>query len=212
MTWLESLTQWLREGNHLIGYILLAASSLIEHVLPPFPGDSVTVAGAILASTAGYSWSLVYVALNTGAMVGALIAYSFGRYVASHPSRPKFMQRPRVQSALTAVRDRFEQHGAIYLVLNRFIPAFRAVVFVGAGMARLPVPRVLFFGTLSACIWNAILLTVGYWVGDNWSKLEFLWRRYTAGVVAILLVLLGVWGFRKWRKAKTVVPEDSEPR
>jgi membrane protein DedA with SNARE-associated domain len=81
----------------------------------------------------------------------------------------------------------------MYLAVNRFLPALRAFFFVGAGLSRMRPGAVLLYGGLSALVWNALLLGVGYAVGNNWDALRDLAERYTvATLILVAVVVAGI--------------------
>jgi membrane-associated protein len=80
----------------------------------------------------------------------------------------------------------------MFLVVNRFLPALRAFFFVGAGMSRMNVGPVIVFGGISAALWNALLMGIGYAVGNNWDVLRDLAERYA--VATLILVVITVIG------------------
>jgi membrane-associated protein len=97
------------------------------------------------------------------------------------------------------VRRGYEQHGAMYLAVNRFLPALRAFFFVGAGLSRMSAGRVIVFGGISAALWNALLMVLGYAVGNNWEALRELAERYAAAtLVLIVLAVIAVAGRFLW--------------
>ena len=131
--------------------------------------------------------------MTLGALVGGLAAWGFGLWLANHEeSWPPFLRTPGATRALDAVRRGYEQHGAMYLVINRFLPALRAFFFVGAGMSRMNVGPVIVFGGISAALWNALLMGIGYAVGNNWDVLRDLAQRYA--VATLILVVITVIG------------------
>jgi membrane-associated protein len=91
--------------------------------------------------------------------------------------------------------QRFLRHGAVYILINRFLPGIRAFFFVVAGAARMSIWKVLLYAAISAVVWNAAILTVGYTVGTNWERLRSLFTSYTLVVWCLLgaLVLLGLF-------------------
>jgi membrane protein DedA with SNARE-associated domain len=86
-------------------------------------------------------------------------------------------------------------------VLNRFMPSFRAVVFVAAGASGTPLPRVLLLGGLSALAWNALLLGVGDAIGAKADKLEDWLSQYRLVAIVVtavvVLVLVARWALRR---------------
>lgn len=205
---MDELLAWLKEAEGPLAYIVLALASLIEYVLPPFPGDTVTLFGVFLAATSGYAIAWVYVALNAGALAGGMSAYALGRWIATRREQrtPRFLRGQQVRRAIDAVLARFERHGAAYLALNRFVPALRSVFFVAAGMARLPAWKVALFGTLSAAVWNALLLAAGWAAGASYERLAGWVRTYgyvALGAVALAVALAVV----RWRLRRRRAPE-----
>ncbi|MFW6085580.1 MAG: DedA family protein [Myxococcota bacterium] len=196
---LESLLDYLRQEGGPVAYLLLALAAGIEYVFPPFPGDTVVLFGAFLAVTAGFSPTGVYLVMTAGSIVGGMATYFLGRFFGDDRRRlPRWLRTKRARWALARIDEQFHRYGAVYLALNRFLPAMRAFFFVGAGLTRMPVGRVLLFGGLSAALWNALILSVAYVVGANWERLQELGRQYaTVAFVLVALVAAG-WVLRWW--------------
>jgi membrane protein DedA with SNARE-associated domain len=190
---LDEFLHTLEHGPHYWAYALVLAAAAIEYIFPPVPGDTVALFAVALAVRAQLSWVLVYLAMTLGAVLGGLAAWGFGLWLANQEeSWPSFLRTPGATRALDAVRRGYEQHGAMYLVVNRFLPALRAFFFVGAGMSRMNVGPVIVFGGISAALWNALLMGVGYAVGNNWDVLRDLAERYAVGT--LILVVIAVIG------------------
>jgi membrane protein DedA with SNARE-associated domain len=181
-TWIRTLGLW--------GYPVLGLAALIEYVAPPFPGDTVTVLGGAYAARGERSPGLVLLALMVGSVIGLSINYAVGRLVGARVDR---MPEGRVFFALThaqirKVQDVMQQKGVWLLAVNRFLPTFRAVLFIAAGASHLGYRRVLLLGTLSALAWNTALVVLGYTLGDNAERIQaFLltWRVAALGLVAV---------------------------
>lgn len=188
--WAREIMRWLEQGEGPLGYIVLALASMIEYVVPPFPGDTVALFGVFLAASAGWSAVIVYLALNAGAIAGGMIAYGFGRAIARPERRPRWLRGERSERAIATIEARYAKHGAAYLAVNRFVPALRAFFFVGAGIAGLRPGAVALWGGLSAALWNALLLALGWAVGANWEAMLAWVRAYSA--VATILVVVAI--------------------
>jgi membrane protein DedA with SNARE-associated domain len=200
---LESILSWLAATEGPLGYLVLFAAALIEYVVPPFPGDTIAVFGIFLATGAGYSAALVWGALNVGAVLGGLAAYAVGRSFADATRRPRWLRGPRAEKAIADVVQRYERHGAWVLALNRFVPALRAFFFVGAGVARMPVWKVVVYGGASAAAWNGVLLGLGIFFASSWRTLLEWTQRYTTLSIVILVLLVAAWAARRaWRAKK----------
>jgi membrane-associated protein len=197
---LDEFLHTLEHGPEHWAYVLVVAATGIEYVFPPIPGDTVALFAVALAVRSQLHWALVYLAMTFGALLGGLAAWGFGVWLANHEdSWPSFLRTPGATRALDAVRRGYEQHGAMYLAVNRFLPALRAFFFVGAGLSRMSAGRVIVFGGISAALWNALLMVLGYAVGNNWEALRELAERYAAAtLVLIVLAVIAVAGRFLW--------------
>ncbi len=182
----------LEHGPAHWAYLLVASASGVEYVFPPIPGDTIALFAVALAVRAQLHWFLVYCSMTVGALAGGLAAWAFGLWLARHEAHwPAFMKSPGATRALDAVRRGYDKHGPMYLAVNRFLPALRAFFFVGAGLSRMSAGAVIVYGGLSALVWNALLLGVGYLVGNNWDALVDIASRYTAATLILVLVAVG---------------------
>jgi len=190
---LDEFLHTLEHGSLFWAYALVAAAAAIEYVFPPIPGDTVALFAVALAVRAQLHWGFVYLAMTLGALIGGVVAWGFGVWLANHEaSWPSFLSTPGATRALDAVRRGYDKHGPMYLAANRFLPALRAFFFVGAGLSRMNLAPVLIYGGISAALWNALLMAVGYTVGNNWDVLSDLAERYA--VATLILIVIAVVG------------------
>ena len=177
-----------------MGIALLCASAALEYVFPPFPGDTITLFGAVLITAYDWSFAAVFTAVMIGSMAGAMLDYYLG-----HRLRLRALRRKKrhTEEERRAIIDRlvsgFERHGAVYLVLNRFVPGVRALFFVAAGMAGMKPLPVLFFSALSAAAWNLLLIAAGSLLGANLDELTGWVKQYNllaGGIIGLLVVLV----------------------
>ncbi len=199
---LQSVLDFLSAGQSAAGLGVLLLSSAVEYVFPPFPGDTVTLFGAFLAATSGWSVPLVFLAVTIGSLGGASLDYALGRRLARTPVERLSGRRRRARLRADAIVARFERHGAVYVAINRFLPGIRALFFVAAGMARLPYGKVIGWGALSAAAWNSLIIAAGLAIGSSWQRLLGFFESYTTlvwialGAVAALIVLRWALGKR----------------
>ncbi len=197
---MDWLTDWLiafvSDENNPAGVALLGASAMVEYVFPPFPGDTITLFGAVLITAYSWSFGAVFGAVMLGSVSGAMIDYYFGHRLRLRGLRRKKRHTPEQRRAIIhGLVERFRKHGAVYLVLNRFVPGVRALFFVAAGLAGMKPLPVLLYSAISAAAWNLLLIAVGGLLGANLDELSKWVRHYNiaAGgiIIAIILALLG---------------------
>jgi membrane-associated protein len=182
----------------LAAYAMLAAAALIEYVFPPFPGDLIVVFSAFLVARRGWPALPVYAAVLFGSAVGLMLVYAAGGWLGRREAGWHGPRLVRLRPRLDALVARFERHGTSYILVNRFLPSVRALIFLAAGMARLPWPRVLVAGVVSAAAWNAALFLLGRTVGTSWERLKAVAETYSLVLWGLLAAVAVGWLVRRW--------------
>ena len=189
----DTLTTWVGHEDSLLGWFALAGSAVIEYVFPPFPGDVVTVLAASLVIAASWSWYGVLSALMLGSVIGCALTFELGVKWARRRD-----ERGHRSKGLDRLVAGFKKHGAVYLVINRFVPGVRSAFFVAAGLAGMSRRAVYFYGALSSLLWNLLLFAAGIGLGANYERLERIVTTYTTIAVIVLIGLLVVWFLVGW--------------
>ncbi len=193
----DTLTTWVGHEDSLLGWFALAGSATIEYVFPPFPGDVVTVLAASLVIAAAWSWYGVLTALMLGSVVGCALTFELGVRWAKRRD-----ERGHKSRQLDRLVAGFRKHGAVYLVLNRFVPGVRSAFFVAAGLAGMSRRAVYLYGALSALLWNLLLFAAGAALGANYARLERLVTTYTTVALFTLGVVVVVWFGVGWLRKR----------
>jgi membrane protein DedA with SNARE-associated domain len=200
----ELLRRLVEEQNSPVGALALGVSAFIEYVFPPFPGDFVTVLGAVLVTGYGWNFGLVLGAVMVGSIAGSLVAHQLGIAWA----RRRALGHGKPRPLLDKIVRRFERHGPAFIVVNRFLPGVRALVFVAAGLAGVPRRTVVLYGGASALLWNLGLMALGAAVGANLDQLQEIVEKYTMAVWTVM-VLLAVLVIVKWWRSRR---DDTVPK
>lgn len=183
--------------NQGVTLLLLALASLTEYVFPPFPGDTVTVAGAVLVVTSGLWLPGAFAAVLAGSLLGAAIDFRVGVLLSRGRERglPSTGLRGRLARSSLARRaldgaDRaartFARWGEWAIVLNRFLPGVRAFLFIAAGMGGMRFGRVMLYAAISSALWNVLLVAAGIALGANLERIEALMRTWGRGAWLVL--------------------------
>ncbi len=160
LNWLLSIPEWLL-------YPIAGGAAAIENIIPPFPGDLVIVIVGVITGAAGDKPVGIFLVVWLANVASALWVYSLGRrfgpnFFARRPGR--FLLAPSQLDDLSRAYRRF---GVPIIFFSRFIPVFRPIVPVFAGVA-----GVGFFATaipilLASGIWYGLLVYLGTAAGAN---------------------------------------------
>jgi len=182
---------------------ILFGSAMLEYIFPPFPGDTVTLAGAVLARAGQWSYWWVFVFLTAGSVAGSMAAWWVGaRGLPQARLERWFGGNSGALDGIERVMAGFRRWGPAFLMVNRFMPGVRAFFFVAAGIAKLPAHWVALYSAVSAAAWNALLMLAGYFIGDNLDQLQSLLSTYIAAVWVILGVV-ALWALAAWWRRRS---------
>jgi membrane protein DedA with SNARE-associated domain len=198
---LSYLTTLAQSPNHPLGLFFLFLSSMIEYLFPPFPGDTVTLFGAVLITAYHWSFWWMMAALTLGGLLGATLDFQLGVW-ARKKAHQRADQGKKLAGNLEKLAEKLKVHGEAYIVLNRFLPGVRALFFYAAGFSGLRLGRVMLYATLSSLLWNLLIVAVGSMVGANFDKLQQLAMQYAQvmwGLMGVSAVVFGGWFW--WRRS-----------
>lgn len=151
-------------------YLLLFVLCTVDGFFPPLPSESVVVALAAVAVSAGVPnvWLVVLVSA-LGAIAGDNIAYVIGRSIGTR--RFRWMRRPRPAAAFAWARRGLDHRGAALILSARYIPVGRVAVNMMAGATGYSRRRFVAFTIVAGISWAlysaGIGTLAGQWVGDN---------------------------------------------
>lgn len=164
-------------------FIITYLLCLIDGFFPPVPSESVVIALAALAVSAGTPnlW-LVGIAAALGAFSGDQIAYAIGRKLDLPNSR--LARTPRGGRMIAAAGRSLRRRGALYIFAARYVPIGRVAVNMTAGSIRYDHRRFVVLTCFSAITWSIYSIALGLSAGA--------WFENHPIVAMIVGVVLGV--------------------
>ena len=191
----------------VLAYALLFISAFVENTFPPIPGDTITIIGAYLISIGQLTFWGVYLSTTAGSILGFFTMYLmgilFGPAFFKSGKRSKIFNERQVQK----VKNWFANYGYWVILANRFLSGTRSVISLFSGFFHLKWYLVLILATVSAMIWNGLLIYGGYLLGAKWELIKNIIGSYNQIVIIFTVLLAGallIWrAKRKRKKLKT---------
>ena len=178
-------------GILAILFVVYAESGLLIGFV--FPGDSLLfTAGYMVQQNILHLGSLpfnihIFVAmLFVAAVLGDSTGYAFG-----HKVGRKLFDRPNSKffkkKYLVQAENFYEKHGALTIVLARFVPVIRTFAPIVAGTSKMHYRTFLLFNLIGAALWTASFTYLGYFAGAALTK-----AGVNIEVAAIIIILLSI--------------------
>ena len=190
---LEQLEQAISElagiAPHWV-YGVIGLGVAIENFFPPIPADTFVVLGAFLSVHGRVTGTGVFAVTWSSNTAAALLTYGVARRwgrVVLNTRLGHWILRPRQLERLAAL---YHGHGSKIIFFSRFLPAFRVLVPVFAGISHLSFWRTAIPIAIASALWYGVLVMAGVLAGRNWQVIV----AALGNVNAVLLVVAAVLG------------------
>ncbi len=182
-------------------YLVLFIFPFIENLLPPAPGDIIVVIAATLIAQDGFNFFSILLITTIGSSLGFFVMYLIGEFFGDRIIRKgklKFIK----QEYLNKVDHWFHKYGFNVILVNRFLPGTRAVISFFCGVHKVPLVRSFLTASLSSLLWNAVLISLGVFLGKNINVVDNLLSDYSRVIGIVTAVIVVVVIFKIWHKRK----------
>jgi len=193
------LGQWIQQLVDQLGYLGIALLMFVETVFPPLPSELIMPLAGLRAARGMLSLPGVIAAGASGAMMGNLAWYFAARSIGNSRFQGWVERHGRWLTLdwrkVERARFWFRRHGAAFVCLGRMVPTIRSVISIPAGLARMSLPRFIFWSLVGTTGWTAALSIAGYVLGQRYTTVE----RYLGPISTGIIVVLAIWYL--WRLA-----------
>ncbi|MCC2975107.1 DedA family protein [Sphingomonas sp. PL-96] len=177
------------------GYFGIALLMALENVVPPVPSEVIMGLGGMAVARGTMSMVPLVLWGTVGSVAGNYFWYALGRRLGYHGLKP-FVDRwgrwlTLEWEDVEKLERFFHSRGGWVVFVFRFMPTFRTMVSLPAGMACMPHWRFLLATFAGSAIWNAVLAWAGLYFGSNFRELE----RYVGPVTIGLAVAIALGYF-----------------
>jgi membrane protein DedA with SNARE-associated domain len=197
--WLEAFLERMLGLPEPLLHLVLGLAAALENIVPPIPADVVILFGGFLAGQGATAVWLVFLSVWVGNVGGALLVYVLGRVYGARffSSRiGRFFLRPRQLATLGGF---YQRYGFGVIFVSRFLPMFRSVVPVFAGVSGVGFFRTAVPIAAASFLWYGFLVYLGATAGQNWDEIVATldrMGRWLYLLVALALVALAGWWWR----------------
>ena len=176
----EQLGAWVYAA---IAFTIFAETGLV--VTPWLPGESLLLTSGTLAGAGILDIAILAPLLFVAAFLGDVCNFLIGRYVGRRVLRkPRRFPKPE---HMARAEEFYARHGAAAIILGRYVPIVRTLAPFVAGMAGMPLKKLVVYAVIAEGTWVVIFLGAGYWFGTAAWVQEYLGLALAAIVLVSLL-------------------------
>jgi membrane protein DedA with SNARE-associated domain len=206
----EFSTNLIASGG-LVGVFLLM---VLENLFPPIPSEVIMPLAGFTAARGQMSILGVVAAGTLGSIAGNAVWFELARAFGNARTRALVDRYGRwVGIGLEEVgkaEDALRRNGPVAVFLGRFMPGIRTAISVPAGLIELPRGVFYFWTALGTLVWTSGLALGGYFLEDQFHKVEAWAGPIGLAVLGAALVAIG-WHFWKARRAAAASEAPRSP-
>ncbi len=196
MELMKSIIELLGSTSPFYLILIIFIVSFIENIFPPIPGDTMLVFTAYLFGTFSHSLTALFIFSLLGSVLGFMFSFSVGH----HWGRDFFFETNHKLmpiNFLKRIEKKFNKYGVWVIFMNRIFLGMRTVIGVFSGISRIKWWKALLLISTSTFIYNYLLMMMGYYIGDNWERIQMILKQYNIVAGIIFFIIIVVWFIRR---------------
>ena len=181
------------------GVLVIFAAIMLEYACFPLPSEVLLPLAGVLCARCGISWSVIYLLSILAGLIGSSFCYVVGRSGGAALLQAVMHRFPRSQAGIEKGQAFFARYDKRAVCLSRLVPICRTYISFIAGAGGQRWGGFMAYSALGIAIWNAMLLTAGYALGDDWPQIVLYYQRFQYGLLAVLAAAAFIWLARRYK-------------
>lgn len=202
--WFHHIAELLVQFVQHLGYFGIFIMTFVESTFVPIPAEVTMIPAGYLVQKGEMEFWIVLLSSVVGTVGGAYFNY----WLAKRYGRDLFIRYGKylmmTPEKLEKLERFFAKHGAISTFTGRLLPGIRHYISFPAGLAKMNVQKFVTYTALGGAIWMAVLLSLGYYIGENKELMTHYIPRIK--IIMISVIVLGaaiyIWRHNKSERAK----------
>ena len=182
------------------GYAVLFGWVLIEQMGLPIPAAPLLIAAGALARAGKINLMFAVALAFVAVILADLFWYGLGRYRGARILKLLCRISLEPDSCVRRTENLFVRHGALSLLIAKFVPGLNTVAPSLAGIFRMRVRRFMVFDFLGGLFWVVTVTSLGLILSDQLEQIALRWGGWLVAVLAGTLAAYVLWKFIQRRR------------
>ncbi len=199
----------LPELIQMVGYVGVFSIVFIESGVPigiilPLPGDTLLFSAGLLAATSVFDLLPLLLTIIVAAILGDNVGYWFGATWG-----PKLFAKEHAvifsKRNLARTEKFYAKYGWGAIIIARFLPFFRTIVPIFAGVGKMSYSVFLTFNIVGAVVWGVSVTLLGYFLGSMIPNID----TYLLPILGVVVLITGLGILREYYETKKALRENT---
>ena len=197
----EQIVNFVVNAVGSMGYLGIFILMAIESSFIPFPSEIIMIPAGVLVAEGKMLFSLALIAGIGGSIVGALVNYYIALHLGRRAINKLINKYGKVffldNGKLLKSEEYFSKHGEVTTFVGRLIPVIRQLISLPAGFSKMNLFKFVFYTSLGAGIWVALLLFFGMVFGALTAQLKFALTMVVISVALITALIYAIINYSR---------------
>lgn len=173
------------------GLISIFIIVTLEYANAPLPSEIVLPFAGVLSLKFGMNLPSVIFISILGGILGSVINYYLG-YKLGNPLID-FLKRkyPKTKKSIKSSYKWITKYDKVSVMISRLVPLARTFISIVAGVTKMNIVAFMLYSTIGIGIWNTILISMGYIVGNNMVLIGDILSKYSIFIGVLIVLILG---------------------
>jgi membrane protein DedA with SNARE-associated domain len=198
------MADWVIRTIQSTGYFGIVLLMFLENVFPPIPSEIIMPLAGFMAAEGKENLLGVIIAGTVGSVLGALPLYYAGFLLGEDRLKAFAEKHGRwftvSKDDIERAKKWFNRHGGLAVLICRLVPGIRSLISIPAGIARMNIASFLFYTTIGAALWTALLTYAGYILGAKFEEVGKYLNPVSYVVLAAIVLVYLIRVFRSGRQ------------
>lgn len=194
-----------------LGYFGVFFSVFLEYACLPLPSEILLPFIGVLSSYGTFNLITAVIVSVIAGLLGSTICYYIGYFGGAPILDWLSSKSSSARKSLIKLNSFLAKYDKYAVFIARMFPVTRTYVSLAVGGLKMKYRTFISYSFVGIVIWNSILISLGYFLGENTPLIESILSKYTfvaVGFAIILLCLLAYTFIKKSRnrsKSKSVI-------
>lgn len=184
-----------------LGYFGVFLVIGLEYACFPIPSEIVLPFVGMSIPQTSLSFLPAFLVSIFAGLIGSLICYLIGLW-GGVPLLNTLSKRSKgLNQALLTFNHWFHRFGRWAVLFSRVIPLTRTYISLFAGVNGMPLFEFFLYSATGIALWNLVLMSLGFYLGHNWSLIESILNTYSHVILVLLALIILAYCAYKWKKS-----------
>lgn len=187
-----------------LGYFGVFLSVFLEYACLPLPSEILLPFIGVLSSYGTFNLVTAIAVSVFAGLLGSTICYYIGYFGGSPILDWLSNKSSGAKKSLDKLNIFLTKYDKYAVLIARMFPLTRTYVSLAVGAVKMKYRTFISYSFVGIVIWNSILISLGYFLGENTPLIESILTKYTfvaIGLLVIALCILAYYFIKKTRKS-----------